>query len=342
MRITKRVFAVYGLLLSLCLFVPVRASYSADSGISPFMAGNQSPLVQIYGLPHDTGADIAPAGTFHTSLNQDLSSNYTVHSTAREQITLDGETWRTTFAARYGIAPRWEVGVEIPYVWQGGGFLDNFIIDWHKAFSLPQGGRDTAPRNRLLYSYRKDGTDRLLMNRAGSGIGDISLTGGFSLYDERGEEDHDRLALKAAVKLPVGDSSLLLGSGSTDFTLQLCGSVDRDTEWGTLGVFGSIGGIAMTRSDVLRDQHNPLAGVGTFGLGWAPASWINFKLQLNGNTPLYRDSSLDELSKSALLLIVGGGLRLPGDYLLDLGVAEDVAVSTAPDVSFHLGLSKRF
>jgi hypothetical protein len=98
----------------------------------------------------------------------------------------------------------------------------------------------------------------------------------------------------------------------------------------------------MSRGDVLPDQHNLFAGVGTLGIGWGPASWISFKAQLNGSTPLYRGSSLDELSKSPLLLISGGTLRLPEGYLLDIGVAEDVAVATAPDVSFHLGLSKRF
>jgi hypothetical protein len=330
------------MLLLICILLPPFSAFAADSEITPFKTGNQSPLVQIYGLPHDTGADIVPPGKFHVSLNQDLSSNYTVSSSTREQVTLDGETYRVAFAARYGIAPRFEVGVEIPYLIQGGGFLDSFVIDWHNTFGLPQGGRNSAPKNRLNYSYSKDSVQKLRMDHAASGIGDISMTGGFSLYDVRNTGSHDRLALKAAVKLPTGDSSSLLGSGGTDFMLQLCGSMNNYSEWGDLGVFGSVGGLAMSRSDVLSDQHNPLAGVGTFGLGWGPAPWISFKVQLNGNTPLYRDSSLDEISKSALLLIIGGALRFPGDYLLDIGVGEDVAVATAPDVSFHLGLSKQF
>jgi hypothetical protein len=330
------------LLLLICILLSPLAALAADSEITPFKTNNQSPLVQIYGLPHDTGADIVPPGTFHVSLNQDLSSNYAVSSNTREQITLDGETYRLAFAARYGIAPRFEVGVEIPYLFQGGGFLDSFIIDWHNTFGLPQGGRDSAPKNRINYSYRKDGVQMLLMDHAASGIGDIALTGGFSLYDVSDPAQHDRLALKAAVKLPTGDSPSLLGSGSTDFTLQLCGSMNSYGEWGDLGVYGSVGGLVMSRSDVLSDQHNSLAGVGTLGLGWGPVSWISFKVQLNGNTPLYRDSSLDEISKNAMLLIFGGTLRFPGDYLLDIGVGEDVAVATAPDVSFHLGLSKRF
>jgi len=326
--------------LSLLCFAGVASA--ADMEITPFSVFNQSPLLQIYGLPHDTGSDILPTGTFRISLNQDFSSNYTVTNTPREQITLDGETYRVSCGVRYGVASHWEAGVEIPYIIQGGGFLDGFVVNWHDTFGLPQGGRDRASRNRLNFSYVKDGAQKLRMDHDASGIGDIALSAGFSLYDDSGPERKDRMAIKGAVKLPTGDSSYLLGSGSTDFMLQLCGSTVGYGEWGSLGVYGSVGALAMTRSAVLRDQHNPLAGLGTLGVGWGPASWISFKVQLNGSTPLYHGSSLDELAKSPLLLVLGGALRFPGEYLLDIGVSEDVAVATAPDVSFHLGLSKRF
>lgn len=315
---------------------------AADMEITPFTTFNQSPLVQIYGIPHDTGADIVPPRTFRVSLNQDLSSNYTVNSNVREKVTLDGEIWRLAFAARYGVAPRVEVGIEIPYIIQGGGFLDSFIVNWHNIFGLPQGDRDSAAKGHLRYRYSKDGIQTLQMDRSGSGIGDISLTGGFSLYEERTAGSHDSLALKGSLKLPTGDSSYLFGSGSTDIMLQLCGSMNYFSEWGTLGLYGSAGALVMSGSDVLSDQHNQLAGVGTLGFGWGPASWISFKAQLNTNTPLYRDSALAEISKSPLLLVFGGALRFPGEYQLDIGVAEDLTVGTASDVSFHLGLSKKF
>lgn len=325
-----------------CSVGAAAAAAAADMEITPFSTFNQGPLVQIYGLPRDTSADITPTGKFHTALNQDLSSNYTVNSNQREQITLDGETYRLAFAARYGISPGWEVGVEIPYIFQGGGFLDSFVIDWHNTFGLPQGGRDIAPKNLMNYSYRKDGVQKLLVDHSGSGLGDISLTGGASLYNAHDKDRHDSLALKGAIKLPTGDSSYLGGSGGADAMLQLCGSSTNYSEWGSLGVYGSAGALVMSKGDVLRDQHKTLAGFGAFGLGWGPASWISFKLQLNANTPMYRGSSLDELAKKSLLLILGGDLRFPGDYLLGIGVAEDVAVGSAPDVSFHLGLSKMF
>jgi len=326
-------------LVLLCWAMPCLA---ADMEITPFRTVNQSPLVQIFGLPAESSAAVTPAGRLTVGLTQDIASEYTVSGTKSEQIVLDGESYRWTLAARYGLGGQFEAGVEIPYILYGGGFLDGFIIDWHKAFGLPQGGRDNAPRNRLNYSYSKNGVRKLRMEHADSGIGDIVFSGGMKLYDVNVSTSHDSLALRTSVKLPTGDSSSLRGSGSTDFTLALCGSMNNFTEWGSLGLFGSAGGLAMTRGDVLADQQNNLVGFGTLGLGWGPAEWISFKVQLNANTALYHGSTLDELSKTSLMLVTGGALKLPGGYLLDIGVSEDVVVTTAPDVAFHLGLSKTF
>jgi hypothetical protein len=313
-----------------------------DMEITPFRTVNQSPLAQIFGLPAESSATVTPAGRLSVSLTQDIASEFTVMGTNYEQIVLDGESYRWTLAARYGIGERFEAGVEIPYILYSGGFMDGFIEGWHTTFGLPQGGRDTAPKNRLSYRYSKNGVQKLNMERSNSGIGDIVLSGGMKLYDVRDSIAHDSLALRSTVKLPTGDSGSLRGSGSTDFSLALCGSMNNFTEWGSLGVFGSVGGLAMTRGDVLADQQNNLAGFGTFGFGWGPAQWISFKVQFNAHTALYHNIELAELSKTSLMLVGGGALKLPGEYLLDIGVSEDVAVSTAPDIAFHLGLSKKF
>lgn len=332
---------VYVAASALLMILP-KPTAAADMEITPFRTVNQSPLVRIFGLPAQSEATLTPAGRVTASLTQDVASNFTFNQTAREQIMLDGESYRWTLAARYGIDQRFEAGVEFPYVLDGGGFLDSFIVEWHKTFSLPQGGRDSAAKNRLNYSYRKDGVQKLKIDHADSGIGDISLTGGMKLYETRDNDYHDNLALRAALKLPTGDSASLQGSGSTDFALSLCGSMSSFTEWGSLGLFGSVGGMAMTDGRVLPDQQQNFVGFGTVGLGWGPAEWISFKFQLNGSTAFYRGSSLDELSNNSLMLVTGGALKFPGDYRLDIGVSEDVSVATAPDVALHVGLSRQF
>jgi hypothetical protein len=329
-------------LFALLLLFCAAPAFAADIEITAFRTVNQSPLVQIFGIPADSSSVITDAGRLSVSFTQDLASEYTATRTRNEQITLDGESYRWTLAARYGIGGRFEAGIDIPYMLYGGGFLDGFIDGWHRTFGFPRGGRDEAPRNRLLYSYSKDGVQKLNMGRSGSGLGDISLHAGMKLYDKQDSGHSDRLALRTSIKLPTGDSGQLFGSGSTDFSLSLCGSMNSSTEWGTLGAFGSVGGLAMTKGSVLSDQQNNFAAFGNAGLGWSPADWIAFKLQLNAHTPIYHGSSLDQLSKSTLMLVTGGTLKLPGSYLLDIGVSEDVVVTTSPDVAFHLGLHKQF
>jgi hypothetical protein len=136
--------------------------------ITPFRTTNQRPLTQIFGLPAESSAIIAPRGRVEARLTQDVANEYRVITAATEQLVLDGESYRWTLAARYGITDRFEAGIDIPYVLYGGGFLDGFIEDWHSAFGMPQGGRDRAPRNRLRYLYRKDGLQKLTMDHAGS------------------------------------------------------------------------------------------------------------------------------------------------------------------------------
>jgi len=328
-------------LLFLHLLIP-SALYAADMAITPFRAVNQQPTLQVYGLPLDSSADITPPGRLNVALIEEIASSYRNSSSAGEQLLFDGESYRTTLAIRYGIDDRFEAGLNIPYIIYGGGFLDSFITGWHDTFGMPQGGRDSAPKGAINYRYRHNGVEKLSMSRSGSGVGDISLTGGMKLYAAADAGSRKSVALRGDLKLPTGESGALRGSGSTDLAVSLCGMMNNASAWGTFGLYGSVGALAMTDGRLLAGQHNNFAGFGTVGAGWGPASWLSLKVQLNAATPFYAHSSLPELANVSLLLVSGGALLLPDNYQLDIGVAEDVAVGTAPDVAFHFGLSKLF
>ncbi|MDY0301901.1 MAG: DUF3187 family protein [Trichlorobacter sp.] len=310
--------------------------------IEPFRSANRSPVIQIYGLPSETSSHLLPAGKLQLGLTQDIASIHSQSSNGNEEILLDGELYRWNIAARYSLTDKIELGMEIPFVMQDGGFLDGFIVDWHRAFGLSQGGRDTSPKNRLVYQYKKDGQTKLDMRDDSGGIGDISLLAAYKLYDQQTDSDHDTLAVRTQLKLPSGNSKKLLGSGGTDLALFLSGAMNRTTNYGILGLYGSAGGLFTADGDVLKKQRNNWVGFGNVGLGWSPAHWIGFKVQCDMHSKFYKQSSLDELGKFATSMTFGGTLKFPGNYLLDIGVAEDIAVDTAPDVTFHLGLTKRF
>lgn len=328
--------------LMLLLFGVPLVSSASGMDITPFRVTNQSPLIRIYGIPEESGSIITPTGRHSAAISVDIASSSTVNRTVRERISLDGETTRVTTSIRYGFGERFEAGVTIPVVNQGGGFLDQFIIDWHNAFSLPQGERTSTPKNRLAFTYRKDGIQKLDMTRSDTSLGDISLFGGMQLLDATSDTSRSSVAVRAELKLPTGDSAMLAGSGSADLAISAAASRNSYGAWGTTGFFGSLGMLAMTRGKVLPDQQNRFALFGTMGAGWSPVTWIALKVQLNGHSPLYHGSDLTELRSSSMMLTTGGALKLGKSYLLDIGVSEDIAVATAPDVAFHIALRREF
>lgn len=326
-------------LLLLALAAPAPAA-----GIDPFPTSNQSPLVQIFGLPSAGSATVLPTGKYALDVAEDIASNFAHDETSREAILLDGESYRTTLILRRGVGHDLEAGVELPVVGHGGGVFDGFIEGWHDTFNLPQGGRKSAPRNRLLYRYEKNGTVRLLLDESGVGLGDIRLTAGWQLHRRTSGSARTAVALRGSLKLPTGSSAWLRGSGSTDLALWLTAdsTFSLPGPWGTLGLYGAGGGMIMTRGDVLPDQQRHVAGFGTAGFGYAPFDWITLKLQLDSHTPFYTDTDLRELGNSALEIRMGGDINFSPATSLSIAVSEDLAVYTAPDVTLHLSLSHRF
>jgi hypothetical protein len=335
----NRYTRLFRLLVLITVFSAPPLLYAFE--IAPFHSANQSPLVRIYGLPSAGSAIVLPQSRkeFHATL--DHASNYVYDATTRETILLDGETTRLTLGGRYGLSKDWELGVAIPALIHGGGFLDGFLINYHDMFGFPQGGRDQAPRNRLLYRYSRDGVEKLKMDSSGSGLGDISLMAGYQLYHDAKEYPR-AVAFRASVKLPTGDSASLTGSGSTDASVWITASDDYRLPFGHATLYAAGGLMVMTKGDVLPDQQRDHVGFGTIGVGWNPLPWIAFKVQMDAHTPLYRDSSLKPLAENAAQLLIGGTLGLSERTTLDIAVSEDIATTTSPDVVFHFNLSTRF
>ncbi|MCG2740566.1 MAG: DUF3187 family protein [Syntrophaceae bacterium] len=323
---------------AVCFTILFAPSAAAATEIVPFESTNQSPLVQIYGLPGAGNAVVLPRGRTEVGLNVALSNNYAVNENSREDIILDGETTRFTVAARYGLFPGLEVGVKIPYISHSGGFLDGFIENYHGAFGFPNAGRDQAPQNRFLYRYRRDGVEKLRIDSSGSGIGDLLLTTALQLY----QEEIQGMTLNAAIKLPTGDSDQLRGSGSTDFSLWLHERTGGAFSAGNWASYGSAGILFMREGKVLPDQQKRWVGFGTLGIGWAPLEWISFKVQADAHTPFFSDSDLKEIAANAVQLIVGGTISFSERTALDIGVSEDLIVNTSPDVVFYFTLRTRF
>jgi len=326
---------VFGLIFS--------ATYSQAAEITPFYTFNQSPIVQIFGLQPADNASVVPGGHLATQMGVAIASNFAVDNKGVEKITLDGETYRTNLALRYGIGKGFEVGVDVPYVVESGGFLDGATEGFHSAFGLGSGGRDQAPHDRLLFAYTgRNGVERFNITHANGGFGDIRLSGAYQLHG--GEPTSaTSVALRTAIKLPTGDSDELHGSGSADFSLWLTAAHDFKFPSSHLTVYGALGGMALTTGDILPDQQRNMVGFGTVGMGWSPFDRLGLKVQFDAHTPFYKNSSLTELSTCSVQTVWGFVIAFTRKTTLDVAFSEDIIVNTSsPDAGMNFTLRTLF
>ena len=83
----------------------------ADDALNePFYSSNLNPLVQVYGLPTTRSALLAEKKQWKTSLQLEAANSFTFGDNSQEAIFIDGETYRVTASANYGIGDRLELG----------------------------------------------------------------------------------------------------------------------------------------------------------------------------------------------------------------------------------------
>ncbi len=305
----------------------------ADSLNDPYVSVNRNPFVQVYGLPAAQSAQLTSDGQLKTGLQLEVSNNFTEHSNSTEAIFIDGETHRANVQFRYGFADGIEFGVDIPYLSHDSGRLDGFIEDWHDFWNFPTGDRPKFPRDQLQLTYQNNGQTISSLSRSDDGIGDISFSVGYQLSKSTSRQ----WALRSAIKLPTGDAGSLLGSESTDISLGVNVSDQGLLRDDNISLHGSVGLLWMESGEVLDDFREDWVVYGSSTVSWLATDTVSLKLQLDVHSAFY-DSALTELGSDSAQLIVGGAIRLNQKWVLDLAVSEDIAVDTAPDVVFHIGI----
>ena len=75
--------------------------------VQPLYSFNQSPLIQIYGLPSLGQAWTLPQGESSLTLRLQIANNYATDTNGSESIHLDGESHRFTLA--------WSQGMDWPW-----------------------------------------------------------------------------------------------------------------------------------------------------------------------------------------------------------------------------------
>jgi hypothetical protein len=332
-----RARAARGLLVLCAMFVLSAHAAGPALEISPYASIDHSPLGILYGVPALGEARVLAAGDAQAELAFAAASHFEFASTPTEDVLFDGETRRVALRLRRGLAAGYEWTLELPWISRSGGELDGFIVNWHDFFGLPQGGREASPRDRLLFTYRRDGIERVRLSEHASGAGDVRVGLGKSLSADAARP----VALRAELKLPTGSSAKLTGSGAADFALWVSAAsplLGAD-DW---IAYGGAGLARLGDGDVLPEMQRRNIPFASLGIGWRALPALAFKVQVDAHRAFFGHSELAPLGRSAAQLALGGSLRLGSESEIEFVVLEDLAVGTVPDVTLRAAVKSRF
>jgi hypothetical protein len=271
------------------------------------------------------------AATPESWLRLEQASHFVVERTEVERLYLDGETthWAVGVAGLLpaprdgdGAAARNAWFLELSGVTHAAGRLDGFIDGFHAAFGFPDAGRDQVPRNALRFSARE--------NRSGpwltESVSDLrALTAGGSLALGAGAT---RLQLTAA--LPLGDPDRFTGAEDPSVSLGLshAGTLGQHLYWGASLAGTYLGGTSFT-----ADSRGLVQSRVT--LGWRLTPRLHLRGQLDASSAL-SPSELGGHGDPVFQATVGVAARFLQRWGLELALAEDPSVDSAPDVIFQL------
>ena len=301
---------------------------------APLYARNLSPVAGLLGLPAQREAATRERGSVGVALHGSIASHYVADTGGGERLLLDGETLRFALQLRYGLAEDWELEAEIPWLQHSGGELDDLIDSWHDLWGMPDGGRSSAPADRLRYGYRGDGTQFLLEDDV-SGVGDVSLALHHTFY----RDGEAAASLSLGYKFATGEERDFLGSGADDAYAALRYSSGMLGEL-PLRWHGQLGYLRAGDSDILEPQQERNLWFAGVSLDWVIAPAWSLLAQIDSHAaPM--DSDLTAIGAEAVFLTLGTRWRFTRDWALDFSFIEDIRVETAPDITFQASLRYR-
>jgi len=297
----------------------------------PLPVRDLNPLIAGYELP-------PPLPASRDLKQNTIALSYAVSNTSLDQqagaehSTVDAELHCWQLTATHSINSRWSIQLELPHQSVSGGTLDRFIENFHSDFNLPNGNRDTLPRNRLLINYAITDQSRYHVSAPQSGIGDISMRAGWHFDSQPAHSS----TLWFSIKAPTGNANNLTGSGSVDAAVSLAamqqfnGDV-QSFEQVSMSWFGS--------SKRLSEQQKHSAWSGMIGLDWKLADAVDVITQLNMHSAVY-ESTIRMLGTATQFTI--GPRYHSALWQGGLSITEDIATDTAPDVQFQIYLTHQF
>lgn len=302
----------------------------------PLPVRNQHPAqLTVLHLP-PAAASVQPAGAVQVHADAAYSSLWLLGQSASPASSwrMDGELLRVAASLRAGLGAGLEFGIELPAAHTSGGFLDAFLIDYHKTLGLPDQSRDTNPRNEFDVEARRDGNVVWSMERDSFEWLDVPLW----LTCQLREPGDGRLglAVRGGLELPTGDDARGYGSGTVEPGLGMLGELP-------------VAGVDLTAHAQHTWAGTPapakrggleFADVTSLGLGLELplATDLHALVQVEWETSTLRRLGVRSAGREQFLLWFGARYELAAGLGVEVGFGEDLHGLVSPDFTAWLGM----
>jgi hypothetical protein len=290
-----------------------------------FPTRDQNPLLRGFYLPLPSDARQDAGATLSATLA--LSNTLNVQSNARESLFVDGESDALDLTYENAPAQNWRYRFTVPVIHDSGGILDSAIDTWHQLFGFSRGNRPFYPKKQIDYSYSGEG--KIDLSHSQTSIGDIAADVGWYAVDEA----RRTVSFWGGLKAPTGSVANLTSDGAWDGALWAHGAM-RWPKWqlaAEIGVAQPFGDELFAGMAHRSSMFARFAATRALGPVWS------LRAQFDGQSGRVAGSDMRFLGPS-LQMTVGAARRLRGRWRIEMGFAEDVAVNTAPDITFFLGI----
>ena len=287
------------------------------------------------------GATPPTEGEAQTRVHAAYASYWLAGGDSDRSFQMDGELLRVGYQARIGLTRTLELDTELGFAYAGGGFLDSFLIDYHGLLSLPDQGRENAPRNNFRVLAQREGTSVYEMNPYAVEPLDMPLAVVWHFLP-CGENRPFGLGVRGGVELPLGDPNRGYGNGKLDYALGLVG----EARLGMIALTGFAQHTFVGTPDRARRAGFRYRDVAAAGLGaeWLLSDDLSLLVQTEIQSSALRALELRQASHPQAELWLGGRMRLSADVAFEAALGEDLSRKTSPDVTgyfaFAFGLGR--
>lgn len=309
-------------------------------GRGPLPVRNQHPAQLTVLHLNPSSAAVLGRGDTSVRATSAYTSLWLGGSNGLSTFSMDGELWRNSLQVATGLGGGLEVGLELPVLHTTGGFLDDFLIDYHDFFGFPDQGRSNAPENRFRVFGEQNGNVVYELREQSLLWCDVPITATWCVLPpgrSAGGSGLPGLALRGGIELPTGDEEAGAGNGEIDWAVGAAaswpfgfGTVHADVQHTWAGTPDLARSAAFAFGDV---------AAANLGIEVPVLDDLDVLAQVTFEQSTLRALDLPRASDDQMLLWVGGRLRLQSKWFVEVAFGEDLSEYIAPDFTASLSMA---